>query len=102
MPPIITVLGLLLLFWRVRRIRGIFARGKAVPGVVLGTRFYRGGGSVQVVYANFGRLYVGHNLILQAFRGRTLKKDQVVTVLLDPQHPHRALIRDFYGPVANS
>ena len=96
MPPIITVAGLLLLFWRVSRIRSLFVRGKAVPGIVSRTQFHRGAGSVQFAYANFGRLYVGRNLILQASRGRTLKKEQVVTVLLDPQRPHRALIRDLY------
>ncbi len=94
--PIATVAGLLLLLWRVWAINQVFNDGAEVPGVIIGTSFFRGRGRVEYVYTYQSQKYQSGNAIQASPVARSLAPGQAVTLMVDRLNPKRAFARELY------
>ena len=94
--PVVTVVGLALVFWRVWDMRSLFANGDEVSGIISGIGFFRGRGRIEYVYTYRGRKYKGGNAILSTVVTRSLVHGQEVTVVVDPFNPKHAFVRELY------
>jgi hypothetical protein len=94
--PIVTVVGLLLLLWRIRTIRKVFAEGDEVPGVITGIFFYRDRGRVEYAYTYQGQEYQSGNAIHLTALTRSLTPRQAVTIMVDSLNPKHAFVRELY------
>lgn len=95
---VITPLALVILLWRLRFIYSLFDNGQTVPGKVLGLRSFTARGRIFYAYTHQGQDYKTSNAIYVSGRIRRLRPGDPVTIVLDPAHPQRALIRDVYLP----
>lgn len=93
---IVTVVGLGVLFWRIRGFRSTFTRGVPVLGRVTNVNFFRGRGTVEYTYNYNGQSYNGGNSISETGRTKLLRPGQELTLLVDPSNPKRAIIPDLY------
>jgi hypothetical protein len=86
-----------LLAWRVRGLMTLLREGTQTPGRVTGVDFFKDRGSVTFAYTHEGQDYEATRSLSQNSRTRLLEVDQPVTVVVDPENPARALIRDLYA-----
>lgn len=86
--------------WHVRSIRRVFAEGVEVPGLITGIRFagaFVGNkGYVTYTYAYRGVTYEGYNLIMRTRRANALRPGHQVRIVLRPDSPEDAEIRELY------
>ena len=94
--PTVTVVAFLILLWRIRLIRSVFAYGEEVPGVIYAIGFFRGRGRVEYLYSYGEVKYRSSNAIHQTKRAKMLQPGQHVTVVVDRDHPKRAFIKELY------
>lgn len=94
--PIVTVVGLTLLWWRTRLIRQVFTEGEETPGVLITIGFFRGRGRAEYVYTYQSRKYQSGNAIQASAITRALIPSQAVTVMVDRSNPKRAFLRELY------
>lgn len=92
----VTAAGLLILLWRYWLLRSVFHDGVEVPGVVSDIYFFRGRGRVSYIYTYQGQKYISGNAINKTKRTRSLVQGEQVTLVIDPNNPKRAFIRDLY------
>ena len=90
------VLGLPLAFWRIRTIQQLFLKGVEVVGQITAISFYRDRGRVEYSYSHAGQAYSGGNAIMKTGRTQQLRSGNQIVLLVNPQEPKRALIRDLY------
>ena len=95
--PVITVLGLIVLIWRLQDIRSLFMKGNEVPGVITKIGFFRGRGRVTYVYTYQGKKYESSNAIQATKFTKSLSQGQNVTIMVDPDKPKHAFIRELYA-----
>jgi len=93
---IATVVGIPLLLWRVRSFQSMFRRGIQVRGRITDVSFYRDRGRVEYSYTYEGQTYAGGNAVQKTGRSEALQPGGEVTLLVDPEKPQRAVIRDLY------
>jgi hypothetical protein len=91
-----TVIGIPLLIWRIRTFQAHFARGVEVAGKVTGIGFRRDRGRIEYAYSYQGQTYHGANAIHKISKTRYLKPGDEVALLVDPDNPKRAFVRDIY------
>lgn len=94
--PLVTVVGLIVLFWRAQAIRSVFSDGEETPGVIGSIGFFRGRGRVEYVYTYQGRKLLGGNAVQSTKHAQALTQGQAVTVLVDRLNPKRAFVRELY------
>jgi hypothetical protein len=94
--PLVTVMGLAVLFWRVQAIRSVFNDGDEVPGVISSIGFLRDRGRVEYVYTYQGRKLLVGNAVQANRHTRALAQGQAVTVLVDRLNPKQAFVRELY------
>jgi len=94
--PAVTVVGLIVIAWRVWTIRSVISSGTEVPGVITGSGFFRGRGRVEYVYTYRGTKYQGGNAVQASDTTRSLVPGRDVTVMVDPLKPKRAFVRELY------
>jgi hypothetical protein len=92
----ITVIAALVLLWRYRTIAGVFADGIEVPATIHNAAFFRDRGRLEYVYTIQGEKYLGGVAVHKNRRTAALRPGEQVVVLVDPDHPKRAFIRDLY------
>ncbi len=90
------VIGLPLAYWRIRSILEMFSRNVEVVGQITGISFFRDRGQIQFTYNYFNQAYSGVTAIMKTRRTEQLQRGQEVILLIDPNDPKRALIRDLY------
>jgi hypothetical protein len=90
------VLGLPLAFWRIRTIQQLFSKGIEVGGQIIAISFYRDRGRVEYSYSHAGQAYSGGNAIMKTSRTQQLRSGDQIVLLVNPDEPKRALIRDLY------
>jgi len=93
---VLTVLAAAVLVWRVKRIGTIFEQGFEVQGTITRVWFYRGRGTIRYEYTLQGQAYKSGNTVNRTRQTREIAVGQPVTLIVDPDHPKRALIRDLY------
>jgi hypothetical protein len=91
-----TVLGVLLLGWRIRRFTRLFASGRRVPGTVTSVWFYKDRGRIEFSYELDGRRLTGGNAVHKTRRTSAIEEGMAVTILLDPHNPKTTLLLDLY------
>ena len=91
-----TVIGIPLLIWRIRTFQSHFARGVEVAGKVIAIGFRRDRGRIEYAYSYQGQTYQGANAIHKISKTRHLKPGDEITLLVDPDKPKRAFVRDIY------
>ncbi len=96
MAIVATVVGIPLLVWRLRSFQAHFARGVEVTGRVIAIGFRRDRGRVQYTYTYQGQSYQGANALHKTRKTQGIQPGDEVTLLVDPDNPKRALIRDIY------
>ena len=96
-PAALTGLSLLVLLWRVWLIRSVFRHGVEAPATVTRLKRMRASRTrINYVYAYAGRERTGGNTVSSARVPVTVKPGDTVTLLVDPNHPRRAFIRELY------
>lgn len=91
-----TILGLIVLLWRVRSMQGILRDGLEEAATISGTGFWRGRGRLEYIYLHQGEKYESGNAVQKNKRTQTLQVGDQVVVLVDRNNPKRALLRDLY------
>lgn len=91
-----TVVGVLVVLWRVQLVLMVFADGVEAMATVGSVGFHRGGGHIAYTYPYQGQTLQGSNSVARTTRTNALKTGDVVTVLIDRHNPKRAFIRDLY------
>ena len=88
--------GLPLALWRIRSIEQMFANSREVAGHITNIYFHRDRGRVEYSYTYQGQNYSGGNAIMKTGKTRQLHSGDQVVLLVNPDDPARALIRDLY------
>jgi hypothetical protein len=90
------VIGVPLSFWRIRSIQQMFAKGVEVVGQITNISFYRDRGRVEYDYTYQSQNYSAGNAIMKTAKTQQLRSGGQVTLLINPDEPKHALIRDLY------
>src|SRR5688500_11843284 len=90
------LVGLRFAFWRIRTIQQLFSKGIEVGGQIIAISFYRDRGRVEYSYSHAGQAYSGGNAIMKTSRTQQLRSGDQIVLLVNPDEPKRALIRDLY------
>lgn len=90
------VFGLPLAFWRIQTIQKIFSKGMEVVGQITNISFYRDRGRVEYSYSYEGHAYSSGNAIMKTRQTQQLRSGNQIALLVNPDEPQRALIRDLY------
>jgi hypothetical protein len=93
---IVTLLGIPLLIWRLQAIRAIFIRGVEIPGKIMTAHFSGSRGRLEYAYIFQGQTYRAGHAVHKTKQVRGLQPIDDVTLVVDPNNPGRALIRDIY------
>jgi hypothetical protein len=97
MALIATVIGVPLLFWRLKSIQSLFARAIEVPGTIVSANFHRGRGRIEFIYFVQGVEYSGGAAVQEnATVSRLLSRDEAI-VVVDPSNPKKAFLRDLFA-----
>jgi membrane-bound metal-dependent hydrolase YbcI (DUF457 family) len=92
----ISAAALVVIFWRVRLIKGIIENGIEAKATISSISFYKDRGRVEYIYNHEGQKYMRGNGIMKTKRTKNLRVDDTVIVMIDPGNPGKALIRDLY------
>jgi hypothetical protein len=93
---IMSAFGLILLVWRVSIINAVFAAGHEAEATITGTSFFRGRGRIEYTYLFQGSHYNSGNAVQETKATNAVQVGNKVIVLVDPNRPKRAFIRDLY------
>jgi hypothetical protein len=91
-----TVLGAVLLYWRVGTVRRVFERGVMAEGTIVGIWFTKDRGRVSYRYNFQGKEYTSGKGIMKNSKTASLDKGMTVSLIVDPENPQRAYISDLY------
>lgn len=91
-----TVVAIPVLIWRYRMVASVFEDGMETPGTIQSIHFFRGRGRVEYIYTFQGQKYASGNAVNRTKYTRDLSGGQSVTVVVDPENPKRAFIKEIY------
>jgi|SRR6185369_4606280 len=92
-----TAIGVPLLLWRVTSMQRLFTRAVEVPGTILSANFFRGRGRIEFSYFVQGEEYKGGIAVHENVAVLRLVSRDEVTVVVDPQNPRKAFLRDLFS-----
>lgn len=93
-----TLFALIFVVLRVRWFRALYSRGMVVPGTIVSAHFSsRGHGHVTYRYTYLGETYKRWRSVMLVPWTRGLKPGTQVPVVVDPEDPKQAVIRDIYA-----
>jgi hypothetical protein len=92
----ITIVSILILIWRIRRISMLFEDGLEVTATIGNVFFFRDRGRVDYTFTYNGQKFITGNALHKVKQTSELKVGDTVTVLIDRNNPKRACIRDLY------
>jgi len=90
------IIGIPLTIWRISVIQKLFERSLETPGKISGLFFSRDRGRVEFSYTFEGQNYTSGSSIMKNKRTERLLPGSQVTLMVDPQKPQNAMIRDLY------
>jgi hypothetical protein len=93
---VLTIFDLPLLIWRVLFIQNVFGRGLEIDGKVQETFFTFINGRIGYEYDFQNQNYSSGNAVRTSGRTKSYREDQQVILVVDPEKPHRAFIKDLY------
>lgn len=92
-----TAVAIPVLLWRIYFIFNMFDTGVETTAVVQKIGFHRGRGRVTYVYTHQGTRYSKGNAIMKTGRTRNIIPSKDFTVLVTPNNPKRAIIKELYS-----
>ncbi len=92
----ITVVAIGILVWRVQVVNAVFNDGSEIPATISNVFFFRDRGRVDYVYTYQGQKYISGNAVHKVKQTESLYIGQQVILMVDPNNPKRAFIRDLY------
>jgi hypothetical protein len=92
----ITAVFVPILLWRIFFFIKIFNTGVETSAMIQEIGFFRGRGRVNYIYTHQDTRYSSSNTIRQTSRTKDISINQEVTVLVDPNNPKRAIIKQLY------
>ncbi|MBI5294334.1 MAG: hypothetical protein HY869_02580 [Chloroflexi bacterium] len=93
---VVTVVGAIIVTWRIRLIRSTFEDGVEVEGAVVSVGFYRDRGHVAYAYEVNGERCQSSNAIMKERFTSQLKPGQKVTLIVSRDNPRNAFIKTMY------
>jgi hypothetical protein len=90
------VIGVPLAIWRIRSIQQMFSKSVEVVGQITNISFRKDRGRVEYSYTYQSQAYSGGNAIMKNGKTQNLRSGNEVVLLVNPDDPKRALIRDLY------
>jgi hypothetical protein len=90
------VIGIPLAIWRIRSIQQLFVKSVEVVGQITDIAFYRDRGRVDYSYTYQDKQYLGGSAIMKTGKTQQLRSGNQVVLLVNPDNPKNALIRDLY------
>jgi hypothetical protein len=96
---VLTLLGAAAIALRYRALRIHFERGVEVPGRIVRMANVQDIGRVVYTYTYLTKSFQTTNYFHFSMRMDRLEEQRDVTVVLNPTHPHRARIKNFYFEV---
>jgi hypothetical protein len=93
---VITAAAIPLLIYRIFYIFKFFNTGEETTAVILGVSFYRSRGRADFSYTYQGAEYTSGNLLMSSGPVKQLSRGQEVVVLVNPDNPKKAVIRDLF------
>lgn len=91
-----SLIGVPLVVWRIRYIQHMFLIGIPITGQITQVSFYRDRGKVEYSYSYQGQTYAGNNAVVITNQVKHLQAASPTMLLVHPDQPKRALIRDLY------
>jgi hypothetical protein len=91
-----TLLGIPLLTWRINFFNSLFKNAEKVTGYITYIHFYRDRGKVEYEYTYGNNNYTSHNAIFKSGRTKYYQQGDEITLMVDPENPKKAVIRDLY------
>lgn len=92
-----TVVAIPVILWRILYFLKIFEIGEEATAEILGVNYYRSRGRADFSYNYKGSGYTASNLLLVSGRVRELTAGQKVVILVDPENPKSAVIREMFA-----
>lgn len=92
----LTLAAVLVLVWRYTSIASIYAAGQEVTATLNNAAFFRGRGNLTYIYKFQGGKYSCTNTVMKTNRTSAYAAGDRVTVLVDPNNPRRAVIKELY------
>jgi hypothetical protein len=90
------VIGLPLAYWRIRSVQGLFSRSVEVSGQITNVSFFRDRGRIDYEYVYQGQKCSGGTAVMKNGQTQSMRPGIAIVLLVDPDQPKRALIRDLY------
>jgi hypothetical protein len=97
MTAIVFLIGIPVIFWRVRLISSAFEFGWEAEADITNISFFRDRGKVTYVFTIQGERYQVSNAIMKTKFTRSLQRGQKVIVIAQRDNPRMAFIRDMYS-----
>jgi len=97
MTVVASVIGIPVIFWRVRLISSVFEFGWEVEGDITDIGFFRDRGRVTYVFTVQGQRYQVGNAIMKTRFTKSLQRGQKVIVIARRDDPKIAFLRDMYS-----
>ena len=82
--------------WRSRDIQTAIEHGVECPAILSNVSFFRDRGRVDYIYTYQGQKYSSGSAVMKNGRTQALSVGQQIVVVVDPNNPKRAFIRDLY------
>lgn len=92
----LTPICLGVIFWRLGHIRSLFENGREVQGSLTQVSFFRDRGRITYIYSINGERYQSSSMVSRSRRTAKLGPGQDVLLLVDPDKPKSAIIRELY------
>lgn len=96
--PVLVATGLavIVIVTRAAALYNLYAVGVETRGTVESAGFFRDRGRIHLLYDYQGGRYLSRMLVMKTKRTTAFEAGQPVTLLVDPNHPKRAVVRDLF------
>ncbi|WP_440946113.1 DUF3592 domain-containing protein [Methanosarcina sp. T3] len=82
--------------WRLKYYNKMFKGADEVTGYITAIRFYRDRGRVRYEYTYKNEKHSAKNRILKSGRTKYYQLGDEITLMVDPENPKKAIIKDIY------
>ena len=93
---VITVLGILVLGWRIQLYYSVFDDGIEAMATISNISFFRDRGRIDYAYLFQGQKFMSGNAVMKTKETRSIQIGDQVVLVVDRNHPKRAFIRDLF------
>jgi len=95
-PVSITSAAVLVLIWRLQRIRSLLTNGRSAPARITGLYISKDRGRLEFAFEHNGQLIQSRTFIHRTKAVLALQPGALVEVVFDPDRPKRAIVKHLY------